>query len=351
MSEIRPQNTDSQGQPQRSLYDSLCGLAGSGRFSYFGTFRTPRPAPKIAQYDPDQQQRQAESLARSLAFDGVSVALCPAFVFVNSRRPQCSHYHALLSREPSDAWCEAHRARHGRRSVDVRPIRSPQGGLRCSWYIAAQSTGITAAAPRRGGRIFVQTMPAHPLALVAALALPAPEPEPPEPQTPTNNKSAVPREITARMLPARPRAPPRQHWATQEQPPHGIAFGERRGNKTAHSRPYYAAKCYIHGRQRRRPHIDILPKGYAMNKQDTPTPAELAQARAEFVALCTEYPYNKAVAVMGETHARGRPLLIWQALQCSNKIPPPAGVAAGRHVADPKAKPNLYQNLHDNAAG
>ena len=82
----------------------------------------------------------------------------------------------------------------------------------------------------------------------------------------------------------------------------------------------------------------------------TPTPTDIAEARARFVELCGEYSYTESVKIMGEEYPRGHALNVWQALQCSGQLKPPAGVAAGTHKADPQGRPNLYANLHRNAA-
>ena len=117
---------------RRELYDQLSAAINSGQFSVFCTLRTPRPAPKgPPRWDPAEGQRRAEQIADSLAREGVSAIVCASFQSINTRRPTTPHYHAVLSREPSAAWCSRFRAQHGPRSrphaVPGRPKTQRRG--------------------------------------------------------------------------------------------------------------------------------------------------------------------------------------------------------------------------------
>ena len=134
---------------RRELYDQLSAAINSGQFSVFCTLRTPRPAPKgPPRWDPAEGQRRAEQIADSLAREGVSAIVCASFQSINTRRPTTPHYHAVLSREPSAAWCSRFRAQHGPRAVHMAEVGPrPQDAARIAWYIARQSVSVAVAAP------------------------------------------------------------------------------------------------------------------------------------------------------------------------------------------------------------
>lgn len=155
----------------RELYNQILSAINSGRFPIFCTLRTPRPVPKgPPRWDPAEGQRRAEAIAASLSAEGISAIVCSAFTSINTKRPTAPHFHCLLSREPSAAWCEQFRRAHGPRSVHAVEIGpTPKDAATVAHYIAKQTVAVAVAAPTfaRSAQLDDQTPPTASTAFAA----------------------------------------------------------------------------------------------------------------------------------------------------------------------------------------
>ena len=132
---------------KRQLYDRLLAAANSGHFPFFCTFRTPRPAPQTARYNPKHQEHLGNEIARSLAALGVAAIVCGSFQSINTQK-QNPHFHALLSARPPYAWSKAFREEFGRRAVHVQEIGpKPQDAAKVSYYVSRQTVSVSTASP------------------------------------------------------------------------------------------------------------------------------------------------------------------------------------------------------------
>ena len=77
-----------------------------------------------------------------------------------------------------------------------------------------------------------------------------------------------------------------------------------------------------------------------------PTQAEISDCKLRFAQLCGDYGYSEALTQLNREFDRE----VVIAFETADRIDPPAGVAAGRHVVDPAAVKSSakYRNLFDN---
>ena len=145
-SEVASNDDDDPLPSQRQLYNQLLTAINSGRFTYFATFRTPRPAPKGSpRYNPKHQEQLGNEIAQSLADLGIACIVVGSFQSVNTERRN-PHFHALLSAPLPFAWSKAFRDEYGRRAVHVEEIGDQaQDAAKVAYYIARQGVSLSVA--------------------------------------------------------------------------------------------------------------------------------------------------------------------------------------------------------------
>ena len=196
---------------KRQLYDRLLAAANSGHFPFFCTFRTPRPAPQTARYNPKHQEHLGNEIARSLAALGVAAIVCGSFQSINTQK-QNPHFHALLSARPPYAWSKAFREEFGRRAVHVQEIGpKPQDAAKVSYYVSRQTVSVSTASPAgfaRSALLEDATEEGRASFTTGAVVFPAPLGEWFAPAGPQPIPKAARRRLEALGL-LRPRPPPR----------------------------------------------------------------------------------------------------------------------------------------------
>ena len=140
-----PSQEESAPPTHRELYDRLCGVLAMPLCRYSVTIRSSPRRREGEGYDPQRTARSAERIGQSLKDAGCTGLLFPAFRSIKTRRKTALHFHALTVDPPPDDWTEAHRERHGPRSVHVQEIRP--NAERLAHYIAQQAIALVAVAP------------------------------------------------------------------------------------------------------------------------------------------------------------------------------------------------------------